>query len=84
MRERAGNDSCKGGNSGRTQMSVLKHSITSASTVAQLLYDQYVMAIPLYQQVQNWKCAGLRMNRATLANWVLLYPEITWYLYAST
>ena len=50
---------------------VLKHSIASASTVAQLLYDKYVMAIPLYRQVQDWERAGLKMNRATLANWVL-------------
>lgn len=50
---------------------VLKHSIASASTVAQVLYDKYVMAIPLYRQVQDWERAGLKMNRATLANWVL-------------
>lgn len=50
---------------------VLKHSIASASTVAQVLYDKYVMAIPLYRQVQEWERAGLKMNRATLANWVL-------------
>lgn len=50
---------------------VLKHSIASASTVAQMLYDKYVMAIPLYRQVQDWERAGLKMNRATLANWVL-------------
>ena len=50
---------------------VLKHSIASASTVAQVLYDKYVMAVPLYRQVQDWERAGLKMNRATLANWVL-------------
>lgn len=50
---------------------VLKHSIASASTVAQVLYDKYVMAVPLYRQVQNWERAGLKMNRATLANWVV-------------
>ncbi|MBO7253075.1 MAG: IS66 family transposase [Ruminococcus sp.] len=50
---------------------VLKHSIASASTVAQVLYDKYVMAIPMYRQVQDWERAGLKMNRATLANWVL-------------
>lgn len=47
---------------------VLKHSIASASTVAQVLYDKYVMAIPMYRQVQDWERAGLKMNRATLAN----------------
>ena len=51
---------------------VLKHSIASASTVAQVLYDKYVMAVPLYRQVQDWERAGLKMNRATLANWVLV------------
>lgn len=50
---------------------VLKHSIASASTIAQVLYDKYVMAIPLYRQVQDWDRAGLKMNRAALANWVL-------------
>lgn len=53
------------------QNAVLKHSIASATTVAQVLYDKYVMAIPLYRQVQDWERAGLKMNRATLANWVL-------------
>ena len=37
---------------------VLKHSIASASTVAQALYEKYVMAVPLYRQVQDWERAG--------------------------
>ena len=50
---------------------VLKHSLASASSVANVLYNKYVLAVPLYRQVQDWKRAGLELSRATLANWVV-------------
>lgn len=50
---------------------VLKHSLASASSVANVLYSKYVLAVPLYRQVQDWKRAGLDVSRATLANWVV-------------
>lgn len=50
---------------------VLKHSLASASSVANVLYQKYEMAMPLNRQVQEWKRAGLELSSATLANWVL-------------
>lgn len=51
---------------------VFAHSLASAATVAYVLYAKYVQAIPLYRQVKDWEMAGLVVNRATLANWVIL------------
>ncbi len=50
---------------------VIRHSIASASSVANVLYSKYVLAVPLYRQVQEWKRAGVELSRQTLANWVL-------------
>jgi len=36
-----------------------------------MLYDKYVMSLPLYRQAQDWERIGLKMNRATLVNWVV-------------
>jgi transposase len=51
--------------------SVMKHSIAGASSVANVLYAKYVLSVPLYRQVQEWKRAGVELSRQTLANWVL-------------
>lgn len=50
---------------------VIKHSIAGASSVAYVLYAKYVLSVPLYRQVQEWKRAGVELSRQTLANWVL-------------
>lgn len=50
---------------------LLKHSLASASTVAYVMYQKYVNSIPLYRQEADWKQLGVKLPRATLANWVI-------------
>ena len=49
---------------------LLKHSLASPSTVADVMTQKYVNGIPLYRQEQIWKRDGVELPRATLANWV--------------
>ena len=50
---------------------LLKHSLASPSTVAYVMYQKYVNSIPLYRQEADWKQLGVKLPRATLANWVI-------------
>ena len=50
---------------------LLKHSLASPSSVANVMTQKYVDGIPLYRQEQIWKRDGIALSRATLANWVI-------------
>jgi len=50
---------------------VMKHSLASASTVAHVMYQKYVNALPLYRQEKEWEQLGVAISRATLANWMI-------------
>lgn len=50
---------------------VLKRSIASPSSVAYVIYQKYVNAVPLYRQEKDWQQYGIQLNRATLANWII-------------
>lgn len=50
---------------------VIKKSMASASTVAHVMYEKYVNAMPLHRQEKNWANQGVILSRATLANWVI-------------
>ena len=50
---------------------VLQHSYASASSVAQVMYQKYVQAVPLYRQVKDWESMGVELNRGTLSSWVV-------------
>lgn len=54
-----------------TPSPLLKHSLASPSTVAYVMYQKYVNSIPLYRQEADWKQMGVKLPRATLANWVI-------------
>ena len=54
-----------------TPSPLLKHSLASPSTVAYVMYQKYVNSIPLYRQEADWKQLGVKILRATLANWVI-------------
>ena len=54
-----------------TPSPLLKHSLASPSTVAYVMYQKYVNSIPLYRQEADWKQLGVKLPRATLANWVI-------------
>ena len=63
-------------------MSLMSHSLASPSSVAYVMYQKYVNAVPLYRQEKDWEKLGLILSRATMANWVIrcsqdyLYPII--------
>ena len=50
---------------------VLQHSMVSASAAAHVLLQKYQNATPLYRQEAEWAELGLKITRATLANWVI-------------
>lgn len=52
-------------------MGVLPHSLCSASTVAWVMYQKYVNAMPLYRQEKEWERLGYSLSRSTMANWVI-------------
>ena len=54
---------------------VLPHSLASASTVAWVIYQKYVNAMPLCRQEKDWERFGYDLNRTTMANWVIRCSE---------
>lgn len=54
---------------------VLPHSLASASTVAWVIYQKYVNAVPLYRQEKDWERLGYVLSRTTMANWVIRCSE---------
>lgn len=54
---------------------VLKYSLASPSSVAHVMYQKYVNAIPLYRQEKDWPNYGMKVHRTTLANWVIRSTE---------
>ena len=55
--------------------SLLNHSLASANSVANVMYQKYVNAMPLYRQEKIWKDLGINLSRATLANWIIRCSE---------
>ncbi len=50
---------------------LLPHSLASASTVAWVMYQKYVNAMPLYRQEKEWERLGYSLSRTTMANWII-------------
>jgi transposase len=56
---------------------VIKNSgICSPSLLAQILYNKYVLALPLYRQEQDLKRLGINLSRQNMANWVIAAHEL--------
>ena len=55
--------------------SLMNHSLASASSVAYTMYQKYVNAVPLYRQEKDWERLGLKLSRATMANWIIRCSE---------
>jgi transposase len=49
---------------------VIQHSMASPSTVAWVMHQKFVNALPLYRQEKEWKTLGVKLSRATMANWI--------------
>ncbi|OPX86970.1 MAG: Transposase IS66 family protein [Pelotomaculum sp. PtaB.Bin104] len=50
---------------------VVQHSMASPSTVAWVMHQKFVNAIPLYRQEKEWQTLGVSLSRATMANWIM-------------
>ena len=48
------------------------HGMGAASAIAWVMYQKYCNYIPLYRQEKDWEQYGAKMDRATLANWIIL------------
>ncbi|MEN6314191.1 MAG: IS66 family transposase [Clostridiaceae bacterium] len=51
---------------------VVMHSMASASSVAHVIYQKFVNALPLYRQEKDWENLGIRLGRATMSNWIMV------------
>lgn len=50
---------------------LFKHSFASPSTVAYVMHQKYMNAMPLYRQEMDWKQLGVELSRSTMANWII-------------
>ena len=50
---------------------VILHSMASPSTVAWVMHQKFVNALPLYRQENEWITFGVNLSRATIANWIM-------------
>jgi len=51
---------------------VVMHSMASPSSVASVMYQKFVNAVPLYRQEKDWENLGIKLSRATMANWIIV------------
>ena len=51
---------------------VLAHSMATPSAIAHTMIQKYAYAVPLYRQEKQWQQLGIKISRATLANWIIL------------
>ncbi|MEE1046793.1 MAG: IS66 family transposase [Clostridia bacterium] len=58
-----------------TPASMIPHSFCSPELLAHILYEKYVMAVPLERQSKDFKAMGMRLSTATLSNWVIHAAE---------
>jgi transposase len=54
---------------------VLTHSFASPSCVAWVMYQKYMMSVPLYRQEKDFKRMGVELKRDMTANWVIRSSE---------
>jgi hypothetical protein len=50
---------------------VIQHSFASPSSVAWVMHQKFVNALPLYRQEKEWKTLGVNLSRATMVNWII-------------
>ena len=54
---------------------VLTHSIAAPSSVAWIMYQKYMMSVPLYRQEKDFRRMGAELKRDMMANWVIRSSE---------
>jgi len=58
---------------------VVKRGLASPSSAAHVMYQKFVNGMPLYRQEKDWETFGVKISRATLANWII-YTSFRWLL----
>ena len=61
----------------QTPPALMKHSLASPSTVADVMTRKYADGLPLARQEKIWAREGVQLSRATMANWVIQCSK-TW------
>ena len=56
---------------------LMKHSLASPSSVADIMAKKYADGLPLARQEKIWAREGVELSRATMANWVIQCAQ-TW------
>ena len=54
---------------------VLTHSIAAPSSVAWIMYQKYMLSVPLYRQEKDFSRMGADLKRDMMANWVIRSSE---------
>ena len=55
---------------------LMKHSLASPSSVADIMAKKYADGLPLARQEKIWAREGVELSRATMANWVIQCSEV--------
>jgi len=50
---------------------VMLRSLASPTSVAWIMYQKYVLAVPLYRQEKEWLRMGIELSRSNMSNWVI-------------
>ena len=61
---------------------LIDHSIASPSIMAWIMNQKFCNALPLYRQEQEFKRMGVKLNRSTLANWMIAGAKLSRPIYA--
>ena len=54
---------------------LLTHSVASPSITAWIMYQKYMMSVPLYRQEKDFKRMGAELKRDMMANWIIRSSE---------
>ena len=60
---------------GKAPTAAIQRSIAGPTVLAKLIYDKFILYLPLYRQVKEWERAGLKTNDKNLSNWVIRVAE---------
>lgn len=53
----------------------LTHSVAAPSSVAWIMYQKYMLSVPLYRQERDFKRMGAELKRDMMANWIIRSSE---------
>jgi transposase len=54
---------------------VIKGSFASPEAIAHIMYQKFVMGVPLYRQEQDWNRQSIMLSRQTMSNWLIKATE---------